>query len=183
MTETLAEFGLSPEMRDLVEEITGHREYADPRKTEGRAEIVRWHEDCYCVTDSLGMCVFTSTAQYFITPEIMARLFSAALGETVSEEQIMRLGRKIVTLEKCFNVREGATREDDVLAWRLMNEESSDFPGEGAINSFEKMNPMLDRYYEMHGWEKKTSWPTREILESLDLVHVADELSAADKLP
>ncbi len=183
MTETLAEFGLSPEMRDLIEKITGHREYADARRTEGRAEIVRWHEDCYCVTDSLGMCVFTSTAQYFITPEIMARLFSAALGESVTEDQIMRLGRKIVTLEKCFNVREGATRKDDVLAWRLMNEESSDFPGEGAINSFEKMNPMLDRYYEMHGWDKETSWPTRETLESLDLAHLAGELSAANKLP
>jgi len=181
MTETLAEFGLSPEMRDLVEEITGHREYADPRITEGRAEIVRWHEDCYCVTDSLGMCVFTSTAQYFVTPEIMARLFSAALGERVSEEEIMRLGRKIVTLEKCFNVREGATREDDVLPWRLMNEESSDFPGEGAINSFEKMNPMLDRYYKLHGWDKKTSWPKRETLDDLDLTHVADELS--NRLP
>jgi len=183
MTETLAEFGFSPEMRDLVEKITGHREYADPRRTEGRAEIVRWHEDCYCVTDSLGICVFTSTAQYFITPDIMARLFSAALGETVSEERIMRLGRKIVTLEKCFNVREGATRKDDVLPWRVMNEESSDFPGEGAINSFEKMNPLLDRYYEMHGWDKKTSWPERETLESLDLNTVADELAAANKLP
>jgi aldehyde:ferredoxin oxidoreductase len=183
MTETLAEFGLSPEMRDLVEQITGHREYADPRRTEGRAEIVRWHEDCYCVTDSLGMCVFTSTAQYFITPEIMARLFSAAVGQTVSEEEIMHLGRKIVTLEKCFNVREGATRKDDVLPWRVMNEESSDFPGEGAINSFEKMNPLLDRYYERHGWDKKTSWPGRETLDELDLAYVVDDLSAAKKLP
>ncbi len=182
MTETLAEFGLSPEMRDLVEKITGHREYADSRRSEGRAEIVRWHEDCYCVTDSLGMCVFTSTAQYFVTPEIMARLFSTALGETVTEEQIMRLGRKIVTLEKCFNVREGATRKDDVLPWRLMNEELSDFPGEGVINSLEKMDPLLDRYYEMHGWDKKTSWPRRDTLNSLDLMDVADELSVENKV-
>jgi aldehyde:ferredoxin oxidoreductase len=183
MTETLAEFGFSPEMRDLIERITGHREYADPRRTEGRAEIVRWHEDCYCVTDSLGMCVFTSTAQYFITPEIMARLFSTAIGETVSEDDIMRLGRKIVTLEKCFNVREGATRKDDVLPWRLMNEELPDFPGEGAINSLKKMKPLLDRYYGLHGWDKKTSWPRRETLDDLDLSDVADGLAALGKLP
>jgi aldehyde:ferredoxin oxidoreductase len=64
-----------------------------------------------------------------------------------------------------------------------MNKESSDFPGEEAINSFEKMNPLLDRYYEMHGWDKKTSWPKRETLDDLDLAYVAEDLSAAKRLP
>ncbi len=64
-----------------------------------------------------------------------------------------------------------------------MNEETSDFPGEDTINSFEKMDPLLDRYYEMHGWDKETSWPRGETLKSLDLAYVANELSAINKLP
>jgi aldehyde:ferredoxin oxidoreductase len=183
MTEAEAEFGGTPEAVDLVEKITGDRELADPLRTEGRAEIVRWHEDCYSVTDSMGICAFTSTSLYFMTPEIMAQLYSAALGEPMSEEEIMRLGRKIVTLEKCFNVREGATRADDVLPWRMMHEKSVDSPSEDAINSFEKMDPLLDRYYEMHGWDSNTSWPARETLDMLGLSEVANGLSRTQKLP
>jgi aldehyde:ferredoxin oxidoreductase len=183
MTETEAEFGDSPEALDLIEKITGSRELADPLKTEGRAEIVRWHEDCYSVTDSLGICAFTSTSLFFITPEIMAQLYSAALGNEMGAEEILQLGRKIVTLEKCFNVREGATRRDDVLPWRMMHEKPASFPSEDAINSFEKMNPLLDRYYELHGWDRDTSWPARKTLDMLGLSAVAKGLSKARKLP
>ena len=101
----------------------------------------------------------------------------------MSAGEIMRLGRKIVTLEKCLNVREGASRKDDVLPWRMMHEKSVDSPGEDAINSFEKMNPLLDRYYEMHGWDSNTSWPTRETLDMLGLSEVANGLSRTQKLP
>jgi aldehyde:ferredoxin oxidoreductase len=183
MTETEAEFGDSPEAVALIEEITGSRELADPLKTEGRAEIVRWHEDCYSVTDSLGVCAFGSTSLFFMTPQIMARLYSAALGNRMGADEIMHLGRKIVTLEKCFNVREGATRKHDVLPWRMMHEEPANFPSENAVNSFEKMNPLLDRYYAIHGWDRDTSWPTRETLDALGLSAVANGLSKIHKLP
>lgn len=183
MTECLAEFGFSPEALAVIKRITGSEEYANPRLTEKRAEIVRWHEDVYAITECLGLCVFTSTSKYFMGPERMAALLSAAVGEHFDADQVMRLGRKIVTLEKCFNVREGATREDDRLPWRLMHEEQPDVPGQDAINSPEKMNKMLDEYYALHGWDGRTSWPTRETLESLDLSDVADQLEKIGKLP
>jgi aldehyde:ferredoxin oxidoreductase len=183
MTEVLAEFGFSPEALAVMKRITGSEEYADPRLTEKRAEIVRWHEDVFAVTECLGMCVFSSTSKYFMSPERMAQLFSAAVGRHFDEGQLMRLGRKIVTLEKCFNVREGATREDDRLPWRLMYEEQPDVPGEDAIDSPGKMDRMLDEYYALHGWDRKTSWPTRQTLVSLDLSDVADQLEKMAKLP
>ena len=53
-TECLAEFGGSPEARQLIKRITGSEEYAYPHTTEKRAEIVRWHEDIYGASDALG---------------------------------------------------------------------------------------------------------------------------------
>jgi aldehyde:ferredoxin oxidoreductase len=94
---------------------------------------------------------------------------------------MLESGRRIVTIEKCFNVREGATRADDRLPWRLMHEENPD--RDGAINSPEEMNKMLDEYYTLHGWDLETSWPIRDTLESLTLTHVADELARLGKLP
>jgi aldehyde:ferredoxin oxidoreductase len=175
-TETFAEFGMSPEARELIKQITGDEKYASPYLTEKRAEIVRWHEDCYAATDSLGFCAFSTTALYGITPKAMAALFSAFTGFEMTEAELMADGRRIVTLERCFNVRLGATRKEDTLPWRLMNEEAPDRPG--AVNSGEELDEMLDRYYELHGWCLKTSRPTRESLLRLGLADVAEELAA-----
>ncbi len=178
-TETFAEFGLSPESRDLIKQITGDEKYASPYLTEKRAEIVRWHEDCYAATDCLGFCAFSSTALYGITPQAMAALFSAFTGFDLTEAELMEAGKRVVTLERCFNVRLGATRKEDLLPWRLMNEETPDRPGEKAINTMEELDGMLDRYYELHGWNVESARPTRESLARLGMNDVADELADA----
>lgn len=181
-TETFAEFGASPESRALIKKITGDEKYAKPDCTDKRAEIVRWHEDCFTVSDCLGICCFTTTALYGITPKLMAELFSAYLGYDFSEEEILHAGKRILTLEKCFNIRMGATRKDDILPWRLMNEPSPDIEGSEAVNSKEELDQMLDEYYTLHGWDLKNSWPTRGVLESLGLSDIADELDKLEKL-
>jgi aldehyde:ferredoxin oxidoreductase len=151
MTETLAEFGLSPEMVAVIKEATGDKKYASPYLTEKRPEIVRWHEDVYAVTDALGLCAFASTAQYYMTPQLMADLFSASVGVPCDREKVMTLGRKIVTMERAYNTREGATRANDLLPKRLMTEQQPGVTGRVAINSLEVMNPLLDQYYALHG--------------------------------
>ena len=43
-------------------------------------------------------------------------------------------------------------------------------------------NKMLDDYYDLHGWDRETSFPTRKALADLDLDYVADELEKIGKL-
>lgn len=179
-TETFAEFGASPEAIDLIKKLTGSKKWASPYFTEYRPEIVRWHEDCYAVTDSLGFCAFTSTAAYAVNPENMAELFHLATGIPMNEEKIMLAGRRIITIEKCFNVREGADRRFDDLPWRLMNEPAASGPAKGMMNSKKELHGMLNKYYQLHEWDAKTSWPYKETLEKLDLKDVAEQLP---KLP
>jgi aldehyde:ferredoxin oxidoreductase len=179
-TETLAEIGSSPEAIDLIEKITGDKKWASPYTTEYRPEIVRWHEDCYAATDSLGFCAFTTTAAYAVNPENMARMFHLATGIPMDEKKIMLIGRRILTVEKCFNVREGADRRFDDLPWRLMNEPAASGPVKGMMNSKKEMESMQDKYYQLHEWDVKTSWPYKETLEKLDLRDVAKQLG---KLP
>jgi len=198
-SETIAEFGTRPGGRRLIKKITGDEKYANPRLIEKRADIVRWHEDCFAATDSLGLCAFINTSRFGVDPQQMADMFSAAIGKRVTEEELMEAGRRILTLEKCFNVREGATRADDVLPWRLMNEpleslargqdvmkavEGKTNPEDFTpINSPAMLNRMLDEYYELHNWDKQTSWPYRETLEKLDLKEVIPELESKGKIP
>ena len=182
-TETMAEFGMTPEAKALIKDITGDEKYADPTITEKRAEIVRWHEDCYAVSEILGFCAFATTNAYAVNPKNMAMMFSLATGMKLSEEKIMNYGRKIVTLEKCFNVREGLDRKDDALPWRLMNEPAPEGSSKGMMNSEEELNRMLDEYYALHEWDKKTGWPYEATLQDLGLEDVAAELKKTGKLP
>jgi aldehyde:ferredoxin oxidoreductase len=176
MTECYAEFGVTEEARALIKEITGDEKYAVATMLEKRSDIVRWHEDCYAASDALGFCAFTSTAAYAVNPENMARLFSLALGIELSQEELMMAGRRIVTLERCFNAREGARREDDTLPWRMMNEPVPEGANEGLVTDKETLDRLLDEYYQMHGWDPTSGIPLAKTLETLGLLELCGDI-------
>ena len=45
-----------------------------------------------------------------------------------------------------------------------------------------KYNKMLNEYYDLHGWDKSTSYPTRKALEDLGLEDVAADMKKIGKL-
>lgn len=175
MTECLAEYGATPESRRLVERLTGDIKYADPHIADKRAEIVRWHEDCFAVTDALGICAFATTAAYGINPENMARLFELATGFEMSPEELMLAGERMVTLEWCYNLREGALRSEMKLPWRIMNEPQANPRYSPQVNSREELDRMLDEYYDAHGWDRATTRPTSSTLLRLGLNETVGE--------
>ena len=139
----------------LIESITGDKKYAKPWLLDKRAEIVRWHEDCYAVTDALGFCSFATTMAYALSPEAMAHMLELASGIRLEEERLMQAGQRIVEMEHCFNIREGLTREDHVLPQRMMRDPVPEGPGQGLFTSPEELDRMLDEYYESRGWDKE----------------------------
>ncbi|MEA1904475.1 MAG: aldehyde ferredoxin oxidoreductase family protein [Candidatus Hadarchaeota archaeon] len=179
-TECLAEFGGTPEAVNVIKRITGDERYARPDMPDKRAEIVKWHEDIYAVTDALGLCAFTTTAAYGIDEEKAAELFQYATGIDMSIEEIMAAGERILTLERCFNIREGLTRKDDKLPWRIMNECQKDLHGkmEKPIITQEQLDIWLDDYYELHGWDER-GMPKKKTLDALNLSFALPQLSDA----
>jgi aldehyde:ferredoxin oxidoreductase len=171
-TECLAEFGGDREAIRVIEKITGDKKYAYPHTTEKRAEIVRWHEDIYGATDSLGICAFVTTAQFWMDDQDLADLFNTATGLEVTAEDIMVSGRRVITMERIYNALQGHTREQDVLPYRLMNEVQHDAMHDHAINSAEMLDGMKDEYFRLHEWDQKTGWPTRKVLERLGMPEV-----------
>lgn len=174
------EFALTQEARDLVVELTGKS--SPPYTPSEVAKIVRWHEDTYAVLDSLGLCIQPIITAYVIGPKDMAEMFSLATGVDYDEEGIMTAGRRILTLEKCFNTQEGADRSHDDLPWKTMNIAGSAGPAQGNRYSRDRLDEMLDVYYDLHGWNRATSWPCRGTLEQLGLDEAIDRLTAQGKL-
>jgi aldehyde:ferredoxin oxidoreductase len=176
MTETFAEFGLSKEAKAVIKKITGDEKYANPTLLEKRAEIVRWHEDVYAASEALGFCVFTSTAAFAVNPENMSQLMGHGLGVKFNEEDLMLGGRRMVTIERCFNAREGARREADTLPWRMMNEKVPSGPNEGMITDQPMLDGLLDDYYTLHQWDVKTAIPFTGTLDELGLLGVCGDI-------
>jgi len=181
-TETLAEFGegFTKEAPGIIKKITGSEKYAFPYLHEKRAEIVTWHEDIYAVTDALGYCAFMTTAAYGLDERLLADTFNAATGMNMTPEQIMEAGRRIVTLERCYNLREGWSRRCDVLPWRLMNEKAVDLAKRQptpAIVDEKVLDRMLDDYYRLNGWDPANGYPTQETLSKLELEFAERELA------
>jgi aldehyde:ferredoxin oxidoreductase len=112
----------------------------------------------------------------------MAKLFSAATGMDIDEEGMTEIGDRIWALERAFIAREGITRKDDVLVGRLANEPMNGGQFDGVRINKTKWDKMLDEYYDLVGFDKKTGIPTRAKLESVGLKDVADELAILGKL-
>jgi aldehyde:ferredoxin oxidoreductase len=108
-------------------------------------------------------------------------MLQAATGiEQFGDENYVKLvGERIWNLERAYNVREGFTRADDRLPARFLEETHPEGPLAGSTVELEAM---LDEYYDVRGWDKKTGRPTRAKLEQLDLKDTADELACCGKL-
>ncbi|MEM3652939.1 MAG: aldehyde ferredoxin oxidoreductase C-terminal domain-containing protein, partial [Nitrososphaerales archaeon] len=94
---------------------------------------------------------------------------------------VLQMGERIINIERAFVVREGITRKDDTLPERFLKEPLPPECGPSA-GSIVELEPMLDEYYEVRGWDKKTGIPKRSTLERLDLKYVADDLASYGKL-
>ncbi len=178
-TECLAEFGegFSNQASDIIEKITGSKEFGKPYLEEKRAEIVTWHEDIYAVTDALGFCAFATTAAYGIDETMCARFLESATGVSLSADEVMKAGRRIVTLERAYNLREGWSSNCDVLPWRVMNEEAIDLARKQPVPAHmnrARMGRMLKDYYLLNGWDPDNGFPSPRTLRHLGL----DDLDA-----
>lgn len=169
-SQAVAESGKSPAARALVKKVCGSEEYARAYSIDHKPELLIWHEICYAITDALGFCSFVTTMAYAINPENMANLFNLATGTKMSEYDIMKIGDRIVNLEKAINANFGVTRADDTLPWRMMNEPLVLPNGEKLTIDREKLDGMLDKYYKLRGWDISSGNPTREKLDEMDLL-------------
>ncbi|MBW6486398.1 MAG: aldehyde ferredoxin oxidoreductase family protein [Syntrophobacterales bacterium] len=122
------------------------------------------------VGDSLVICRFIEEGILGPTAigENMARAVNLITGWGIDAAWLERCGESIYNLERLINCRRGVTRKDDTLPWRVMHEPIPAGPSEGRFCPPEALSEMLDRYYQMRGWDKD-GVPTPEKLRELGL--------------
>ena len=124
------------------------------------------------IAEIMGTCIFHSwgLADECLTPRLYAEMLRTLTGFSVSAEELLLAAERSWNLKRSFNIREGLSRKDDCLP-KLMFEPLPSGPTKGE--HFTDLEGMLDEYYEVSGWDKKTGAPTRATLKRLDMDDIA----------
>lgn len=157
----------------------------NPYSYKDQPPVVFWELQAKEIEDIIGICVYVGTwsGVYALEPSDYVELTNLALGINLTEEEFMLLGQRSYNLEKAFNtIHVGFKREDDLPHRRFFEDPILSGPHKGETLNKEKYNSMLDAFYELHGWDKETSWQTRKTLESLGLSDVAEKLAEVGRL-
>jgi len=138
----------------------------------GRGKLVKETEDLYAVIDSLIVCKF-SRGTYFEGYKDLAALYTAVTGIEMTADELQKAGERINNLGRLFNIREGLTRKDDTLPWKVMNVPIPDEGvAKGSFVSQEDLDLLLDDYYEARGWTKE-GVPTIDTLTKIGMEDLA----------
>ncbi|RPI97702.1 MAG: aldehyde ferredoxin oxidoreductase, partial [Spirochaetales bacterium] len=134
----------------VQQEINGIPEPMDPFTAEGKAELVIRRQNETAFVECCGVCVFP----YMLiegSTQILAELYSAAVGKKYTEAEVRVLGERAFNVERLFNQKLGFNRKDDTLPKRLTQEPHNEGIGEGNVVPLDEM---LDEYYRLRGWDK-----------------------------
>jgi aldehyde:ferredoxin oxidoreductase len=127
----------------------------NPYSEKHKAFAVKVTEDVFCIRDSLVVCWYTCGWPPIFWIEDFARVLPSVTGieEFGSPEELMKVGERIQNVKRLFNLREGLTAADDTLPKRFTEEPMPAGPGKGQKAN---LKVMLDEYYKLRGWDRKT---------------------------
>ena len=142
-----------------------------PDTYEGKAEMVAYFERFHAMINSLGVCFFVTVweGQDLLDEEDFSGLVRAATGWDLEASELMETGERIHTLERLFNaLHAGFDRKDDYPHERFFREPIKSGPFKGEVMHREEFDRMLDKNYEIHGWNE-CGLPRKDTLEKLGL--------------
>jgi aldehyde:ferredoxin oxidoreductase len=142
----------------------------NPLDNEGKPELIRKLILLRMYVDLAPMCAFY---QPITNLDTVSKLLTSVTGIKFDEEKILMTDERVYNLERAFNVRLGVTRHHDTLPERLLKDPMPEGPAKGHVW---EGRILMDGFYEVSGWDKKTGIPTRKKLIDLELKDVAEDL-------
>ncbi|MGY5853682.1 MAG: aldehyde ferredoxin oxidoreductase family protein [Candidatus Thorarchaeota archaeon] len=143
-------------------------EILNPYTEKYKAAAVYETENAYCIRDTLIVCWYSVSWPPIFWMDDFAKMLPLATGEKSfgSTKKLTEIAERQVNLKRLFNAREGVTRASDKLPSRFTDEPMPEGPGKGQVVDLE---PMLDDYYTLRGWDLETGLPTKDTIRRLSL--------------
>jgi aldehyde:ferredoxin oxidoreductase len=178
-------------VRAVCARVYGSPDVCDPAFTydppENKVIPAMWHSHRAMVVNSLVLCDWEHTRVFSTLSEdgaadtaLMSKLLSACTGHDTGEAALDRAGKRIWNQLRAIDVRyfcrDRAVDESTLDGYAYPTQD------DGVILDRARFADLLDKYYELSGWNAKNGWPTRARLAELDLGDVADDLEGEGRL-
>ena len=145
--------------------------YLGPEKV----RLFTYLQHLWSLFDSLDLCLFIfAPVRTYRIPQL-TEMVAAVTGWETSLWELMKVGERSTALTRCFNVKHGASKEDDKLPDRLF-EALKDGPLEGSKMDRQEFERALPLYYEMMGWDRHSGVPQPAKLHELAIGWVCDHI-------
>jgi aldehyde:ferredoxin oxidoreductase len=122
------------------------------------------------VSDCLVQCWFCS----FNDTETQTEALNAATGWNLSLEEVMKTGRRIINLMRLYNLKAGLTPDKEKTSARYRSKSVDGPTADKDIRPH--WENMIDKYYQMMGWDRKTGMPLPKTLKELGLEEYTKKL-------
>jgi len=141
-------------------------------KFEDKPEIVYKTVHRVLIEESLITCRLFGGYYGPLEPnENNLKILKLTTGFNLTLEELWKIARRIRALIRCLEVRDGFNRKDDINAppLRILNEPIPEGPSKGAYTKPSEFKFMVNKLYELMGWEKDTGKPKSQVLKELGL--------------
>jgi aldehyde:ferredoxin oxidoreductase len=179
---------IAPQLKRLAQRLYGSERPICPGD-EMVEHATIWHQHRAIIKDSMGVCdyVFPTIRRAFDTQEEMEAA-EDLFGDTATEAALFRpctgidlgisemespIAERIANVERCIEVRNnGRARPlDEAVISHYQYADKTD--GTRLSDDAYEFRALLDRYYDLRGWDRERGWPTTEKLTELGLGVVA----------
>lgn len=137
-----------------------HFPETDPLDVAANAPYFALASDLERLWTSAGMCCFAIWGGDFPLFEVIR----AVTGWDYSDEEGIKMGRRVQTLRQAFNIREGV----DTSSWRLPKRATVAPSGPNKNRKID-FDAMKEEGYKALGWDPKTGIPLESTIEGLGL--------------
>jgi len=140
-------------------------------KPEGKGRLGKDLAVWTSLVNSIIYCLSAERVVGYVLNEEILNMVNALMDWEISMEELYKIGERIYTLERLFNVREGFSRKDDTLPHRIKKECTE----MGYRTTEEELESMIEEFYDAFGWDKEGK-PTKETLVRLSLEEFMHDL-------
>ena len=147
-------------------ELLGVPKLIDRFSVAGKADQLVLKQNQSAVEDSLVACKFVGFA---LGLDFQVRFLQVVTGIDFNITELVKIGERIYTLERMFNLREGFSKKDDTLPERFLKEPLNEGASKGRVVPLEKL---LSDYYQVRDWNED-GIPIDALLDELYLVRLA----------
>lgn len=157
-------FKLPPEVR---EKIYGTK-VQDPNVFDEKEKTVYYSENIFAAIDSLGICKFIChgfNSPHYLDYPHFRKLIHVATGWELSDDEMENVGKRVIDLERMFNMNQGMTMAADTLPRRYFDDPMTLKIAKGHHIDRAAFAQALARYYAMRNWTEDGKLKSQRIKE------------------